>query len=426
MNQPKLNTIIPHISVQPTLVRLDNGVELNAIPLMTTDLVTISIMFYGGQWAQEKRLQSDFTMNLLKSGTAHLTSEALTDRLDYYGATVVSGSTIAYTFVQLMCLRRNLAEALPLLCDIIASPMFEQRRMDNAIEEGILAYQMGEQKVAQVNKRIFYQQLLGERHPAAQYPKESDYRELTREDLVAYHQKCIRMDNAVVYVTGRTDEELLLLINQHLGHLECGEPSPFRYQQEEIVTSAQRMHEATLAVPAAQSGLRMGKVMPDSHSKDYPALQLTSTLLGGYFGSRLMKNIRERLGFTYGISSNFFCMPQKHVFFITTETPKEHVPRCIEEIKKDILDLQNHLVTDEEMRNARNYRLGQFCRATETSLSLNTLLIHQRAQGRDLQSMLKEQQAIQDLTPKDIMLCAQKYFATEDLLIVATHGKQPL
>lgn len=423
LQRPSLNTIIPQISALPKAVYLDNGVEVQQIPLPSTDLVAISIMFQGGQWVQGKKLQSNYAIQQIISGTHHLTSEALADQLDYYGATITTGATIAYCFLKLTCLRRTLPDVLPILYDILTSPSYEQQKLDNALEEGLLAYQMNEQKVEQVSRRIFYQHLLGKKNPAAHYPDEKDYRSLTREDLICYHRQYLTLSNAVIYLTGKTDETLLTLLNQHLGHTICAQQPNCTYTPFPVTTSAQHLQEITLPIPSVQSGLRLGNLMPDSNSEDFPVLQLTSTIIGGYFGSRLMKNIRERLGLTYGIGSNYFHIPYHNVFFIATETPKEHVAKCISEIKKDLIDLQNHPVSDEEMNNARNYRLGQFCRVTETSLSLSTLLMLQRSQGRTLTDLLKEQETIQSLTTTDIMLCTQKYFDPQDMLIAVAHGK---
>lgn len=425
MNQPLLKNITPQISPLPTPITLNNGVEMNVIPITTTELVVICFMFKGGQWVQEKKLQSDYAMQQIKSGTANFTSDILIDKLDSYGATVSTGTCLTHSYIQLTCLRRTLTQTLPLLCNIITSPIYEQAQLDNAIEEGVLAYQMNEQKVAQASRRIFYQQLLGTNHPAAAYANKSDYHSICREDLLSYHKKHIQLDNAIVYATGKIDSDTITLIDTYIGNIPTENRKSFEFQHTNIITSQQLMHETKIAVPSVQSGLRIGKVMPDCHSEDYPAIMLTSTILGGYFGSRLMKNIREKLGFTYGIHSTFFNIPHNNIFFITTETTQKYVTRCIDEIKKDMMDLQERPVSIDELENARNYNLGQFCRATETSLALHHLMMNLRVHQRTLENIQQEQEKAQELTPEDIMRCAQKHFNPKDMLIVAAHGNNP-
>ncbi|MBR2631172.1 MAG: insulinase family protein [Bacteroidaceae bacterium] len=398
---------------------------MNIIPMTKTELVVICFMFKGGQWVQDKKLQIDYAMQQIKSGTADFTSDVLTDKLDGYGATLSTGTCLTHSYIQLTCLRRMLPQTLPLLCNIITSPVYEQAQLDNAIEEGVLAYQMNEQKVAQASRRTFYQQLLGKDHPASAYADESDYHSICREDLLSYHRKYIQLNNATIYTTGRIDSDVISLIDKYIGTIPTTKRKCFEFQHADIITSQQMMHETAIAVPSVQSGLRMGKVMPDCHSEDYPAIMLTSTILGGYFGSRLMKNIREKLGFTYGIHSTFFNIPSNNIFFITTETTREHVTQCVSEITKEIIDLREKPVSMEELENARNYNLGQFCRATETSLTLHHLLMNLQVHQRTLENIQQEQEKSLKLTPEDIMSCAQKYFSPESMLIVAAHGNTP-
>lgn len=425
VNQPELKDIAPQIPVLPDSIYLDNGTEMTIIPMAATEIVTICLMFKGGQWMQKRKLQSDYAMYQIKSGTSRFTSEFLADKLDYYGATMSAGNGMTHSFVQLTSLKRTLPQVLPYFCDILTTPVYEQSLLNNAIEEGVLTFQMQEQQVAQVSKRMFYQQLLGTNHPAAAYATEEDYQSLTREDLLSYHSQFINMSNATVFLTGMIDAKLIALINEHLGKIPTITQSGLEYKEAEIVTSAEQFHEKEIGVPSVQSGLRIGKVMPDCNSADYPAIMLTSTILGGYFGSRLMKNIREELGLTYGIHSTFFPIPGNNIFFITTETTREYVPQCIEEIKREILDLQSNPVSGEELKNARNYNLGQFCRATEITMSLHHLIMNLRTQQRTLGSILKEQQTALALTSEDIMLCARKYFDPESMLITVAHGKSP-
>lgn len=423
MKQPPLNSITPLLSPLPSAIHLDNGMELNAIPLHSTDIVAISILFHGGQWMQSKRLQADFAIRQISSGTVSLSADALADSLDRYGATLNTGATMSYCFMQLTCLRRTLPEVLPMLTDIITSPAYEQQKIDNGIEEALMSYRLNQQKVKYVNKKLFYRMLLGINHPAAQFPEEEDYASISRQDLLEYHSDFLNLSNAVIYVTGNVDDGLISIINNTIGQIPRNKKAPLRFPDAPILTSSEMRHETSIDVPSVQSSLRVGKVLPDASSPDYPALYLTMTILGGYFGSRFMKNIRERLGLTYGIGSTFFTIPRNNVLIIATETTRSNVEQCVNEIKKDIEDMQHNPVCDDELTNARNYLLGQFCRSTETSLSLSNLMMHLRVHGRTLDDLLHIQQEMMLLTPSDIQKCIQKYLPVDSLLITAAHGK---
>lgn len=431
MKQPPLNSIIPQLSPLPSAIHLDNGVELNAIPLQSTEIVAISVLFYGGQWMQTKRLQCDFAIRQIKSGTSSLSADVLADRLDKYGATLTTAAAMSYCFVQLICLRRTLPDVLPLLADIITSPAYEEQKLDNEIEEALLSYRLNRQKVKYVNKRLFYRTLLGNGHPAAQYPEESDYTNINRNDLLAYNKSFLNLSNAVIYVTGSVDETLTSMINRSIGQLPCGKRNPLLFPEQDtlhfpdatILPHPELRHEMNIDVPSVQSSIRVGKVLPDSSSPDYPSILLATTILGGYFGSRLMANIREKLGLTYGIGSTFFTIPRNNVLVIATETTRSNVEQCVSEIKRDIDNMICTPVSEGELTNARNYLLGQFCRNTETSLSLSNLMMHQRAYGNTLEDLLRIQQQMMLLTPSDIQRCTEKYLSPKSLLVTLAHGK---
>lgn len=419
--KPILNRIVPQVCKLPDPYLLANGVEMNAIPLQT-ELVAISIMFGGGQWVQNKKLQADYAVNLINAGTENMSARMITQKLDYYGVRFTSGASLSFSYVSLTCLKRNLVYVLPILCDIINNPQYEQQQLDNAIEEGLVAWQMSNQKVAQVAKRNFYKCLLGEEHPGAQFPDENDYLSVTREDLLDYHSKYLNLSNAVLYVTGIVDDELNALLNSTVGAIKCDTPKMLVLPTEKIASFPNRRVDDELKVPSVQSGIRLGKVLPDCNHEDYPALLLTSVVLGGYFGSRLMSNIRERLGYTYGIGSTFYRIPNNNILIIATETADQYTESCIEEIKKEIEALRTNLVDEEELNKARNYMLGQFCRTTETSLSLSLLLMTLRTSGRSLNAFLDEQKKVLEVTPEDLQRVALKYLDVNSMTVSVVTG----
>lgn len=423
MLKPQLNSIVPRICNLPPVSRLSNGVELNVIPLDTTELIAVCVMFNGGQWVQDKKLQSDFALNQIRSGSESISSNEITENLDFYGATLTAGTNMSFSFVQLMSLRRTLHDSLSVFADLLSHPTFEQDKLNNGIEEMLFAYNVSRQKASEVCKRQFYRKVLGEHNPAAQFPEEQDYHDVTRADLLRYHKQFMQMGNAVVYVTGKIDDCIIQLIDSTLGALPCQQPSLVAHPKAEFPVTTAAIHEYTLPVPAVQSALRMGKVLPDSDHPDYPALLLAGTVLGGYFGSRLMSNIRERLGYTYGIGSTFYHVPHANVFIVATETSKEYVTKCIDEIKKEIELLRTTPISQDEMTSVKNYLLGQFCRMTETSLSLSTVMMSKRAFGQTLSDMLTQHQTIQSLTPAQVQQVAHTYLSPDEMLVTAVHGK---
>ncbi len=424
MQQPELKSIEPIITGLPAPLYLDNGVEVNVIPLEMCEIVAVTIMFTGGEWVQDKKLQSDFAMRQIRSGAGDYNSEVITEKLDFYGATLTAGAALTYSYIQISALKRTLPDVLPLLRDIVLYPKYDSEQFALGIQEGIFANNVSMQRVAEVCKRMFYKNLLGKDNPAAQFPDDDDYKNLTRDDLIRYHKECIRLDNAVMYVTGKVDDGVLGLVNKYFGNMHFSHANNgICLKRADIATQINKSVSAEIAVPSVQSGLRVGKVLPDFTHPDYPGILFFGSVLGGYFGSRLMANIREKLGLTYGIGSTFYNIPESTIFITATETPRESVERCVEEVKKDIIDLQRKPIDSEEMALAKNYVLGQFCRMTETSYSLSTVMMTKRVYGQTLEDWLSEQKKIQALTAEDLMRVAQEHFDVDSMLVACAHGK---
>ena len=122
---------------------------------------------------------------------------------------------------------------------------------------------------------------------------------------------------------------------------------------------------------ALQSGIRVAKIMFDKHHADYHGFNVMNTIFGDYFGSRLMKNIREDKGYTYGIGSALASYPETGVFLIATEVGAEVCNVALKEIYKEVELLRSEKVSDEELSLVKNYMLGSFLRNSDGPFSMS-------------------------------------------------------
>lgn len=424
MTQPPLYPIEPRAVELPSPRLLDNGAELNAVPIKDSGVVRISVVFKGGRWVEQQTLQGTLAAEQIAAGTTTIGADVLSERLDFYGASFSAAAGIQSLVITVTCMKRALPQVLPLLTDIISSPAYEQPLIDIEKEELMFACKANRQNVTYVGKKLLQRTLLGEQHPLAAAYNENDVKALTREVIMDYHHRHVHMENAVVYVAGDVDDDVASLINKHLGKSSGAEHKPTVIKPADIITSSKQRHDTFIETEAAQSSLYMGCMLPTRLSADYPAIALTRTILGGYFGSRLMTNIRERLGLTYGISADILHIPESALMIISTTTPYEHVDRCVDEIFKETALLGSEPVGDDEMEMAKNYLMGQFCRTTELSLSLPSICMSLRESGINLHDHAEMMKKVQRLTAEDIMRCAQTYLRPEDMIIATAHGKR--
>lgn len=421
MKQPSLNDIALNVPEIPVLT-LSCGIPVHLVNVPNTEMVNFCMMFGGGQWNQDCCLQSDFAMQQITSGSQNMSCEVIEEKLDYYGATITAGANLSFVYVKVDCVKRNFAEAIKIFQEVLNAPSYDLQRLQMALEEGMMAYKLSQQRVGQMCKRLYYQSLLGNLHPASNFPVEESYSQLSREDVLRYWHKNLRNDNARIILSGNVDEDVIKVVDECFGSSSIIEAKPFDFRHHYVPCNSGRF-ESNIEVPSVQSCIRMGTVLPDNSHKDYPALQLFSTIIGGYFGSRLMKNIRERLGFTYGIGSMIHRIPHNNIFIIATETPREHVNQCVDEIINEIRLLQTQPISGDELKLTLNYITGQLCRSTEISLKLPDVLMGQIVLGHSLDAYVELQRAMRVLTADDLMRVANEYFSIDNILTAVVHGK---
>jgi predicted Zn-dependent peptidase len=167
---------------------------------------------------------------------------------------------------------------------------------------------------------------------------------------------------------------------------------------------------------AIQSAVRVGRLLFNKKDPDYFKFQVLNTVLGGYFGSRLMANIREDKGYTYGIGSGLASLVNGGYFFISTEVGVDVTNNTLSEIYKEIKLLREQPVNNEELETVRNYVLGQFLRSVDGPYSLADKFkaIWEFGLGYDyFENYFK---AVKTITPKEIQELANKYLQEEDLI----------
>jgi predicted Zn-dependent peptidase len=241
---------------------------------------------------------------------------------------------------------------------------------------------------------------------------------LTHEALVSYHQQWLQPDNAYLIVVGQFDQEQVLAeLTQYFGHLPLTEPpaQPSTAQAMLPLATSGRHH---VARPGVQATVRLGHLaMPRTHP-DFYRMTVVNTILGGYFGSRLMKNIREEKGYTYGIGSAWFSYKHSGAFVIQADTGNEYVEDLIKEVKHEISRLAETGVSPDELNLVKNYLVGRNLSQRETAFQLGDTLRYALFHGMSFAELDRRFAVIEAMQPEEIAPLVQQYLKPEDLLEV--------
>ncbi|MDO4214470.1 MAG: insulinase family protein, partial [Bacteroidales bacterium] len=248
------------------------------------------------------------------------------------------------------------------------------------------------------------------------------YESISVADLKEFYQRCFFSANTSVYLSGNPTEKVISLVREKFGDVCWGtstDPGPIK--QVEPVSDVEKFQFIESA-DALQNAVRMGFVTIPQQHPDFEGLYVLTTLLGGYFGSRLMSNIREDKGYTYGIDAGLIPLPSESVFVIGTQCDVKYVKPLIQEVYHEFDRLKTELVSQEELDMVKNYMLGELARRSE-GLYLCDVYTTAEIQGLPDDYLQKRVDAIQRVTVQDIHDLACKYLLPEKVKEVVVGKK---
>lgn len=405
-----------HLEVQqPERITLPNGVPLCVLNAGDSEVVRIDLLFGGGRWQQTQLLQALFTNRMLREGTRRFTAAEIAEKLDYYGSWLDLSNASQHSYVTLYSLSKYLPQTLEVLESMIKEPVFPEKELGVIVDNNIQQFKVNCSKVDFLAHRALVAALYGDQHPCGQLVQEDDYRRIHSQVLVDFYHRFNHSRNCRIYLSGKITSDILNRVENIFGSESFGEgfllPAPKDYQpiiREEKRFFAERPE-------ALQSSVRLGMHTIERTHPDFSKLRVLITLFGGYFGSRLMSNIREEKGYTYGISSGIIPYPGHSLLVVNTETANEFVEPLIAEVYHEIDRLQNELASEEELNMVKNYMLGEMCRSYESAFSLADAWMFVQVSGLDAAYFERSLQAVKSITVQEIRELAGRYLS-KDLL----------
>ena len=347
---------------------LDNGIPVYTLTAGLQDLVKVEFLFLNKNFDVNDPLLNSATNRMLSDGTTKYTAQQLADHIDYYGSFFETDENSDFSSIMLYSLNKHLEATLPFVSDILHDPIFPLSELETYIRNNKQILNVENEKVSSLARRKFNEVIFGEKHPYGYLAQTSDFDKLNREHLKEHFKKKYSPANCVIIVSGLVKDDAVKLLNKFFGHTKSSN-GVLNGSQQVFTPSSVKKHLIEKD-GAVQSALRIGKPFFNRTHPDYPGMAVLNTLLGGYFGSRLMSNIREDNGYTYGIGSAVASMKQEGYFFISTEVGADVTNSAIEEIYKEIEILKEEHVDNEELEMARNYMLGTFLKGMDGAFQL--------------------------------------------------------
>ena len=412
--QPEIQPLKNFHIQTPVRTTLPNGIPLTVINAGEQEVVRMDVLFSGGRWQQSQKLQALFTNRMLREGTTKYTAATIAEKLDYYGSWLELSSSSEYAYITVYSLNKYLAKTLEVVESMIKEPLFPQKELQTILDTNIQQYLVNTSKVDFLAHRSLLKSLYGEQHPCGKIVMEEDYYTITPEVLREFYERHYHSGNCSIFLSGKVTDDIISRVTDIFG-------IPFGQYQLQMPKSSfpfaaiPEKRIFTEREDAMQSAVKMGCTTITREHPDYPKLRVLMTLFGGYFGSRLMSNIREDKGYTYGISAGVVFYPDSGLLIVSTETDNEYVEPLIQEVYHEIDRLHLDPVSAEELRIVRNYMLGEMCRSYESPFSLSDAWIFIATSGLKNDYFARSLQAVNEITPAEIQDLAQRYLCKETL-----------
>ena len=421
--QPDIQELVQFNIVPPVRTVLPNGIPLTVINAGEQDVVRMDILFKGGRWQQSQKLQALFTNRMLREGSRKYTAPVIAEKLDYYGAWLELSSSADYSYITLYSLNKYIEETLDVLESIIKEPVFPEKELATVLDINIQQYLVNLSKVDFLAHRALLKSLYGEKHPCGQCVEESDYQAITPAVLHEFYNEHYHSGSCHIYLSGKVTDDIIYRVERSFGTEPFGKASQTLVKPEFRIEPMTDKRVFVERDDAMQSAVKLGMGTITRQHPDYLKLRVLVTLFGGYFGSRLMSNIREDKGYTYGISAGLMSYPDSTLLLVSTEADNQYVEPLIQEVYNEIDKLQNTLVAQEELAMVRNYMLGEMCRNYESPFSLADAWMFILTSGLDDTYYSRSLQAVKEITPEDILDLSGRYLCKEKLKEVITGKK---
>lgn len=384
---------------------LDNNLAVYAINAGSQAAVKIEVLFpQGGTYYENVPAASFLTLKMLQEGTTSYSSVELSDIFAQYGAFVELGPSFDVPSVSLYCMPRFLDKVLPCFAEMITSPTFPEGDLKRQCQIELQQLRIQNEKSSVVASKKFRHLLFGDSNPYGRIIEEKDLSGIRQRDLLEFHKE--NLSHFELIVSGQADARVLTAINKHFGNIRLQHPS-LRLSASFPNGEGTTIREEKPG--ALQSSIRMGMPVIEKTHADYTKLLVANQALGGYFGSRLMKNIREDKGYTYGIHSSIVPLKHHAYFVIGTDAQKEFVDDVLSETEKEINRLATEPMSEKELSMVKNHMFGHFQSQLSSAFSLADKFKNIHIHDLDYSYYTRYMETLETISSREITEMIGKY-----------------
>lgn len=390
---------------------LKNGTEVYAIDAGAEDVLQVEWVFFAGNWFEQKNLVAASANFLLKNGTSKKNAFQINEHFEYYGSYLNRSCFNETATVSLHCLSKHLGALLPTVKELLTDAVFPQEEIDIYKQNMKQRLNVNMKKSDFVAGRLIDAYLYGEDHPYGRYSRFEDFDNLQRDELLKFYRDYYVNGKFIIFVAGKLPSNIIELLDENFGDLKQSRidivpliAQPAEEKKYRVVNDPQ----------GVQGAIRMAAHFPNRHHPDFQKVQVLNNLFGGFFGSRLMSNIREEKGYTYGIYSYLQNHIAQSAWMVSTEAGRDVSEATITEVYKEMEELRNEPVDDEELQLVRNYMMGSILGDLDGPFQIISRWKNLILNGLDGDYFYQQLETIRNISKEELQEMANKYLVPEN------------
>jgi len=396
---------------------LPNGLIVVACRKPGMPIFHIEVGLYAGSIFDRIGGEAYLTAQMLTDGIKDMDRKQINVTIDELGGNYSVNTYKLYTDVSLTVTTDSKEKALKLLSGLLTTPTFPEEEFNKEKVRLIQSIQRNRSEPRRYIQTLFFKEFYGDNplgRPSTGTEETVD--KLTLDDIREFYQKYYIPQNAYIVVVSNEDPvETIALVEKYFSEWEKGEPVSFPAVELNIPDS---FYIKTFHMETNQSYIMLGHLGTERNNPDWPIIQLFNYALGGGgFSSRLLKEIRDKKGYTYSAYSYFTWMKiYPGVFLVSTFTKLKNTQAVVDEIKAILEDFKNGGLTEEELEEAKKYFEGALPRRVETYSGLAGRILEGMIYGLPDFYWEKEAQIMQKVTLRDVNRVIPEYLYPEKLI----------
>ena len=375
----------------------------------------------------EPKLVPHFCNKYLCAGSLKFNEYEISQLLQNLGAHIHLETNRMYSIVSAYFMTSQIESVLNIISDFLLNPTYPNNLIGDKILNEKKIYNINMERLSYISAKHISQILYGDLHPYGRVIKQNDFENIRTKDLLKFHDSFYSSNNLEIIISGDIPRDILKYLNLSIYRIKQAsnkilEKNSHVFNLNKNILTPPFSNPKHLYISkddALQTSFRIAKILPGPKHCDFFSLRVLIVILGGYFGSRLMKKIREEKGYTYGIGAYLVIEENYSELHISTEVGEKYTKLVFDEILIEISRLQNERVNQAELRKVKAYLIGSLLHSSDGIFNQAIMFRNLKKHNSSFNYIDKYVSEINNIGSDKIIEMAKKYLNKDSLSFVA-------